>query len=78
MTKKERKEAKNILTSKEIEEKESFSSNFSSVETLSLKEHKMLVEGYKSLSLDEEYFKLEQTDLADYMFWERNNGGTTF
>lgn len=78
MAKKGKNEEKNIIASKEIEEKESFSSNFSSVETLSLKEHKMLVEGYKSLSLNEEYFKLEQADLADYMFWERNNGGTTF
>ena len=52
-------------------------SNFGMCDTLSLKEHKMLVEGYKK-SIDiqgKQYCELEIADLSDFMLWERSHGG---
>ena len=53
-------------------------SNFVSPVTLSLEEHKMLIEGYKynKFNKTKEYIELENADLHDFMFLERSYGGT--
>ena len=61
---------------KEYAENLENSTNFDIGDTLSLAEHKMLVEGYKSSEIEEEYSELEIADLSDFMLWERSNGGT--
>ena len=63
---------------KEYGEKLNISSNFSGSATLSYKEHKMLVEGYKrdKFYLSKEYKELETADLSDFLSWERSDGGT--
>ena len=63
---------------KQYAEKLKFSSNFVRSVTLTPKEHKMLIEGYKSDKLSKKYKDLESADLTDYFLWERSNGGTNF
>ena len=54
------------------------SSNFSTEVTLSLDEHKMLIEGYKDgkFFMSKEYEEFEKCDLIDYFNLERKDGGT--
>jgi len=63
---------------KEYAEKLKFSTNFVGSVTLASKEHKMLIEGYKSKKLSKSYNELEIADLTDYFLLERSNGGTNF
>ena len=57
---------------KEYAEKINFSSYFDSMATLSEKEHKMLVEGYKK-DLQSAYDEdLEQADLYDLLLMEKD------
>ncbi len=63
---------------KEYAEKLNFSTNFSTSATLSLEEHKMLVEGYKNSKFHEgkEIMELESADLFDFWLLERRHGRT--
>ena len=61
---------------KEYDEKLNISSIFGTSVTLSCKEHKMLLEGYKHSRISEEFLENEKADLSDFMLWERSNGGS--
>ena len=78
MSKKKDFQAEYAEELKEYGEKLNFSSNFSTSATLSYKEHKMLVEGYKRdrFHLSKEYMELEVADLSDFLSLERSDGGT--
>ena len=59
----------------EYAEKKDFSTYFDSMATLSEKEHKMLLEGYKNAKISKAFIEFEFADLYDLNFMERNNGG---
>ena len=63
---------------REYAEKLDISTNFGLHETLSIEEHKMLVEGSKGdkFHMTKEFLEFERADLTDFMSWERSDGGT--
>lgn len=76
MSRKNESAAKYAEKLKEYAEKLNFSTYFSTCATLSLEEHKMLVEGYKDSKFHEskEFVEFERADLFDYMLLERRHG----